>query len=241
MGKKSGGRVRVKQVGPKGAGKMLNPMEALSGSIPPEEMITLPPKPNPNSTIVWPIAETLTMKFDRFSVIYPNYLDSKKTCKQGRRISVADSVDTPTVQDVSFALQGLKIRHAVQPNKGYSRDPESRWDNPGRVFVDIGDGTSGSGVLELDADGGFDTADMPDLAEEPSEKSTARQKLDLLRILGKIIPELPSRKQRLERLAREAEEREKQEAEQEAAAHKAASAKATGTGTKKKRGKKGRK
>lgn len=52
MGKKSGGRVRVKQVGPKSA--PVNPLDALS--IPPEEMINLPPKPDSNIAHVWPLS-----------------------------------------------------------------------------------------------------------------------------------------------------------------------------------------
>jgi hypothetical protein len=51
MGKKSGGRVRVKQVGPKAP---VNPLDALS--IPPEEMITFPVKPDTNVSQIWPMS-----------------------------------------------------------------------------------------------------------------------------------------------------------------------------------------
>jgi hypothetical protein len=51
MGKKSGGRVRVKQVGPKAP---VNPLDALS--IPPEEMINFPVKPDTNVSQIWPMS-----------------------------------------------------------------------------------------------------------------------------------------------------------------------------------------
>lgn len=54
MGKKSGGRVRVKQVGAKAP---VNPLDALT--IPPDEMINFPPKPDTNIAHVWPISEFL--------------------------------------------------------------------------------------------------------------------------------------------------------------------------------------
>ena len=55
MGKKSGGRVRVKQIGKPAGAAGLNPMADLA--IPPEEMIHLPPKQDSNTTHVWPISK----------------------------------------------------------------------------------------------------------------------------------------------------------------------------------------
>lgn len=71
-----------------------------------------------------------------FVVIYPSYLDSTKTIAKGRRIGTENAVDTPTVSDISQALQSLNIRHVLQPHKGYSRDITTLWDNPGRVKVE---------------------------------------------------------------------------------------------------------
>lgn len=58
MGKKGGGRVRVKQVGPK-VPSVMNPMDALQ--IPPEEMIRLPPQPDRKYQIIWPIRKYCTV------------------------------------------------------------------------------------------------------------------------------------------------------------------------------------
>ena len=46
-----------------------------------------------------------------------------------------DVVLSPTIQEISQVLQGLQIRHVIQPYKCYSRcDP---YENPGRCLVDI--------------------------------------------------------------------------------------------------------
>ncbi len=77
------------------------------------------------------------MNYKAFSAIYPNYLDSNKTIKLGRRIAAKDAVPEPTIQDIHEALASLNIRHVIQPHKGYSRDAVSRWDNPGRGALKI--------------------------------------------------------------------------------------------------------
>ena len=233
MGKKAaGGRVRIKQVGGK-APAMVNPMADLM--VPPEDQIYLPPKPDTNTAIVWPISESFTLKYNRFSVIWPNYLDSTKSVKRGRRIAASTAVDTPTVTDISQALQSLNMKHVVQPYKGYSRDPESQWDNLGRVLVDM----TAKDSVEMDSMGVFDADDIPDMSEGDDVK-----KRQLLRTIARVIPELPQRKLRLERQALEDAAMQKKVDEDAALHHKIASAAAnTGGGgnNKKKKGKKGRK
>lgn len=136
MGKKKGGGVRIKQVGPKQPQMpMMNPLEAMQQMSP--DQLMLPPTPNRKYQVYWPIQESLTMKTEGFQVIYPSYLDSQKTVKQGRRVSKENAVPCPTVSDLSQALAGLQIRHVIEPHKGYSRDITCQWDNPGRVLVDV--------------------------------------------------------------------------------------------------------
>lgn len=113
-----------------------------------------------------------------FFIIYPSYLDSSKTMKQGRRIGVEKAVDTPTAQDLSDALASLNVRHVQQPNKGYSRDQTTLWDNPGRVKVD------------------------------PAVLESGYTKRSLLVELASIIEELPSRTRRLEVMAAVAKAKE---------------------------------
>jgi signal recognition particle subunit SRP19 len=134
MGKKAHA-VRIKQVGPKGMPAQLPTMEDFA--IPAEEMIHLPPPPNRKYQVFWPIHETFTLKIKGFQVIYPSYLDSNKTVKQGRRMAQDLALPAPTCYDISQALQQLQVRHVLQPYKGYSRDITCLWDNPGRVLVDV--------------------------------------------------------------------------------------------------------
>lgn len=139
MGKKKGGGVRIKQVGPKMPPPALtNPMEALmKPPTDPEDQIMYNP-PNRKFQIVWPIHESFSMQTEGFQVIYPSYLDKDKSIgKGGRRIGLEKAVPCPTVNDISMALQQLSCRHVLQPYKGYSRDPTTLWDNPGRVLVDV--------------------------------------------------------------------------------------------------------
>jgi signal recognition particle subunit SRP19 len=86
-----------------------------------------------------------------FFIIYPSYMDSCKTMKLGRRVGIENSVPTPTVNDISEGLQILNLRHVLEPHKGYSRDPTTLWDNPGRVKVEPTGGqyTKRSLLIEL--------------------------------------------------------------------------------------------
>lgn len=139
------------------------------------------------------------MDLHGFATIYPSYMDSNKTVKMGRRLPKEESVPTPTVTDISYALQQLSIRHAVQPYKGYSRDISCQWDNPGRVLVDI-----------------------PSTMVIPEEHATQNPKKLLLKELAQNIPLLPYRMERLKREAEEAKVKEEQERKEREAARIAA-------------------
>ena len=158
------------------------------------------------------------MDLNGFSVIYPSYLDSNKTVKMGRRLSKEESVPTPTVTDISYALQKLSIRHAVQPYKGYSRDITCQWDNPGRIVVDL-----------------------PSTMVVPEGTESQNPKKLLLKELASIIPELPYRIERLEREAEENkirdEEKRKLQAAAISAANSAAAAKKNAATSNKKKNK----
>jgi len=184
--------------------------------------------------------ETFIMTYDKFSAIYPNYLDSNKTTKLGRRIAAKDAVPEPTIQDIHEALVSLNIRHVIQPHKGYSRDATARWFNNGRVLVDL-KGAAEKGVLGMGADGAFDLDDaIPELSEEDEQRKDGSgvSKKHLLRQLAHIIRGLPGRQRRLEEKARKtlAEEAERP---QVAASNVAPSG--TAAGNRKKKGKKSKK
>lgn len=245
MGKKGGGRVRIKQVG--GGAKMPgNPLADLA--IPSEEMIHLPPKPDSNAGfLIWPMGETFTMTYKTFSAVYPNYLDSDKTVKLGRRIAAKDAVPEPTIQDIHEALISLDIRHVIQPHKGYSRDASSRWDNPGRVMVDL-EGAVEIGIMEMSSNGHFDLDDdMPDMGgseddnvNKENKEGGGRGKKQLLRHLARIIQDLPNRKKRLGEKSKILEEEKLQaaKAEKVATKTKTGGGSSGGAGNRKKKGKK---
>lgn len=108
------------------------------------------------------------MNPSQFQIIYPSYIDSTKSIQQGRRIGKEVAVPSPNVSDLSLALQRLQIRHVLQPYKGYSRDIQTLWDNPGRVKVD------------------------------PQQyKLRYATKRELLQEMARIITTLPERQQRL--------------------------------------------
>lgn len=71
----------------------------------------------------------------RWVCVYPAYLNSKLTAKEGRRISKALAVEDPQPMEMAeCVIQGLKLRAALE-NKGYSRDILQR----GRLRVELFD------------------------------------------------------------------------------------------------------
>ena len=192
------------------------------------------------------LGETFSMKYDNFSVIYPNYLDSNKTVKLGRRISAKDAVPEPTVQDIHEALASLNVRHVIQPNKGYSRDAISRWDNLGRVLVDM-EGAVEKGVVGVGKDGAYDLDDIPDMNDDDNDKENNNEpgrgggKKQLIREIATIIPTLEGRKKRVEEKAKAAEAEKLKLAKAEKAAAPSKPSKGSGgsgSSSKKKKGKK---
>lgn len=175
MGKKSAGRVRVKKVqDPSAALKNLNPFGNIAQGL---DEIKLPPKPDPSVSYPWPSHDySVLQECDRFHTIYPTYLDSSKTVKLGRRIAKEDAIDRPTVMEISEVLQGMRLRHVIEPHKGYSRDVESRWYNLGRVLVD----KKQKGIIPLD------------------ERREFANKMELMREIARRIPFCPSRLRRIE-------------------------------------------
>ena len=207
MGKKGGGRVRIKQVG--GSKTPMNPLaDLMENNEPP---IIVPPKMDSNITHFFPITESFTLnsKYKLFPCIWPTYMDKDKSGKEGRRISVEDAVPNPSVLDISEVLQSMGVRHVIQPYKGYSRDVESRWDNPGRVLYDLEqlkdtyDG--GAKIVELNDD---DDDDVPNLAEDGNGDGGMTQK-QCWRLIAKQIESMPGRKIRLEEAKRKEEEQKR--------------------------------
>ncbi|CEG48428.1 signal recognition particle 19 kda family protein [Plasmopara halstedii] len=138
-----------------------------------------------------------------FTTFYPNYIDIKKTLHQGRRISKEQACDTPIADEMSEICTFLRLPHVLEPAKKYPRD----WMVVGRIRVRL---VRDDGTLEN--------------PEIPNRKS-------LMIKMAELIPQLQSRKVRLEN--------EAEEARKKLAAAAGAATPATGGG-KKKGKKKGR-
>jgi len=72
---------------------------------------------------------------DRWVVIYPIYINAKKSRSEGRRISTQGAVETPTLNEVVAALKKLGLQYKEEADKKYPRDFNQR----GRVRVCLKD------------------------------------------------------------------------------------------------------
>ncbi|KAF3332615.1 signal recognition particle protein-like protein [Carex littledalei] len=58
----------------------------------------------------------------KWNIIYPVYINSKKTVAEGRRVSAAKACENPNCMEISDCCSHLKIPHAVEIDKAYPRD-----------------------------------------------------------------------------------------------------------------------
>ncbi|KAJ7981199.1 signal recognition particle 19 kDa protein [Quillaja saponaria] len=67
----------------------------------------------------------------RWIVLYPVYINSKKTVAEGRRISLSKACENPTCAEIGDCCSYLKLPFAIEIDKAYPRDFMQR----GRVRV----------------------------------------------------------------------------------------------------------
>ncbi|KAL3537183.1 hypothetical protein ACH5RR_000549 [Cinchona calisaya] len=67
----------------------------------------------------------------KWIVLYPIYINSKKTIAEGRRINVSKACENPTCAEIHDCCTHLKIPCAIEIDKAYPRDFMQR----GRVRV----------------------------------------------------------------------------------------------------------
>jgi len=65
-------------------------------------------------------------------VVYPSYLDSSLTRKQGRRIPASLSVPSPSIEEIFQAALKLGLNPVLEKDKAYP----GQWWVKGRVLVD---------------------------------------------------------------------------------------------------------
>uniref|UniRef100_A0A0G4G383 Signal recognition particle 19 kDa protein n=1 Tax=Chromera velia CCMP2878 TaxID=1169474 RepID=A0A0G4G383_9ALVE len=100
----------------------------------------------------------------RWLVIYPNYVDSKKTIAEGRRIAQSAAAETPTLIEMIDICKFFEIP-VIPEDKSYPRD----WLVRGRLRVQL---KNEAGVFH---------------------NQELKCKMDLLKKMGELIPKLKSR------------------------------------------------
>lgn len=63
-----------------------------------------------------------TARIKKWVILYPVYINSKKTIAEGRRISAGKACENPTCMEIADCCQYLKIPHAIEIDKAYPRD-----------------------------------------------------------------------------------------------------------------------
>eukprot|EP00930_Biecheleria_cincta_P007731 TRINITY_DN108991_c0_g1_i1.p1 TRINITY_DN108991_c0_g1~~TRINITY_DN108991_c0_g1_i1.p1 ORF type:complete len:161 (+),score=27.79 TRINITY_DN108991_c0_g1_i1:56-538(+) len=101
----------------------------------------------------------------KWNILYPNYINSKKTVQEGRRIPLDKGCEHPRAQEMAEICEHLKIPHVLEMDKAYPKD----WLLRGRIRV----------LLKS-------PAGLPTHAEIHSKK-------DLMLKMGELIPRLKSR------------------------------------------------
>jgi signal recognition particle subunit SRP19 len=67
------------------------------------------------------------------TIIWPAYLDSKKSQREGRKIPINQAVPTPKLREIKQSAEKLGLNPFTEKGKSY---PKSWWENSGRVIVD---------------------------------------------------------------------------------------------------------
>lgn len=55
-----------------------------------------------------------TARIKKWVILYPVYINSKKTIAEGRRISASKACENPTCIEIADCCQYLKIPHAIE-------------------------------------------------------------------------------------------------------------------------------
>eukprot|EP00416_Gambierdiscus_australes_P034844 CAMPEP_0171101156 /NCGR_PEP_ID=MMETSP0766_2-20121228/54145_1 /TAXON_ID=439317 /ORGANISM="Gambierdiscus australes, Strain CAWD 149" /LENGTH=191 /DNA_ID=CAMNT_0011561127 /DNA_START=39 /DNA_END=615 /DNA_ORIENTATION=+ len=109
--------------------------------------------------------EPAELDVSKWNIIYPNYLNSKKTLPEGRRVPISKAVEHPHAAEMAEICEFLKIPHVLEMHKAYPRD----WLVRGRIRV-----------LLKTPEGAYTHAEL-------------HTKKALMERMGELIPKLKSR------------------------------------------------
>ncbi|HOQ18028.1 MULTISPECIES: signal recognition particle subunit SRP19/SEC65 family protein [Methanothermobacter] len=66
-------------------------------------------------------------------IIWPAYLDSRKSRSEGRRVPLEYAVESPTASEILRAARKLQLEASMESDRAY---PPSWWESSGRVVVE---------------------------------------------------------------------------------------------------------
>lgn len=82
------------------------------------------------------------------NVIYPAYLDSELSRRNGRRVPEDLAVPEPTVDEIANAVQQVGYNAVIERSRTYSREP---WRERGRVIVKDADDSAKNDLVQATA------------------------------------------------------------------------------------------
>jgi len=71
-----------------------------------------------------------------WAIVYPVYINAKKTAAEGRRIAKNKAVDNPSLNELADVCKFLKLECQIETDKAYPRD----WMQKGRLRVKLKEG-----------------------------------------------------------------------------------------------------
>lgn len=68
------------------------------------------------------------------TIIWPIYLDSNKSLKDGRKVAMEYAIENPKIRELEKAAKKLKYTYTLEENKSY---PGEWYNNSGRMLVEV--------------------------------------------------------------------------------------------------------
>nr|A9AAJ9.1 RecName: Full=Signal recognition particle 19 kDa protein; Short=SRP19 [Methanococcus maripaludis C6] len=67
-------------------------------------------------------------------IIWPTYIDSKRTKNEGRKVSKEFAVQSPKLKDIADKINKMGLEYSIENKKSYPREP---WEICGYIKVKI--------------------------------------------------------------------------------------------------------
>ena len=80
------------------------------------------------------------------TIIWPTYINSKRSRKEGRKINKIDAVSDPKLTEISRAARKLNLNPKTEDDKSY---PRFWWERSGRIIVEREDTSKNKVLVEI--------------------------------------------------------------------------------------------